>query len=150
VPSRTVFLTALIVLLVATLAGAQERVGDPTLYPDPTLTPGDIRTTDPADICGVRQPRNVPVSVKREVYRLYGFPYPQPPGAVEVDHFIPLELGGSNDIKNLWLQATVPCPGFHEKDRVETYLHAQVCKTHLMTLHAAQDAIRTDWVRDLA
>ena len=30
-----------------------------------------------------------------------------------------LELGGSNDIKNLWPEAALPTPGFHEKDAVE-------------------------------
>jgi 5-methylcytosine-specific restriction endonuclease McrA len=44
--------------------------------------------------------RNVPVEMKREVYEEYGVTS-HDPGDYEVDHLIPLELGGSNSIKNL-------------------------------------------------
>jgi hypothetical protein len=51
-------------------------------------------------------------------------------GDYEVDHLLPLEVGGSNDIKNRWPQPTeklgVPM-GAHAKDRLENYLHRQVC-----------------------
>jgi len=62
----------------------------------------------------------------------------------EVDHFIPLELGGSNDIKNLWLEPAEPKPGFHEKDIVENCLHYQVCFGN-ESLQKAQEEIRSDW-----
>ena len=48
-------------------------------------------------------------------------------GEYEVDHLISLELGGSNDISNLWPEAANPKPGFHKKDSVDNYLHDQVC-----------------------
>ena len=53
------------------------------------------------------------------------------PGQYEVDHLVSLELGGSNDIANLWPELASPKPGFHEKDKVENYLHAQVCSALL-------------------
>jgi hypothetical protein len=90
--------------------------------------------------------RNVPDSVHKMVFVEYGLSPTQPQGAYEVDHFIPLELGGSNDIKNLFPEAAEPRPGFHEKDLVENYLHKQVCDGH-MTLEDAQNAIRTDWYK---
>ena len=71
--------------------------------------------------------------------------YPQPPGAYEVDHFIPLALGGANDIANLFPEAAAPTPGFHEKDIVEVFLQEQVCSGHA-TLAAAQRQISTDWL----
>ena len=64
-----------------------------------------------------------------------------------MDHFIPLELGGSNDIANLWPEPATPTPGFHEKDKVEIALHNEVCKAHTMTLEEAQRVIATDWLK---
>jgi|CZKU01.1.fsa_nt_gi hypothetical protein len=115
--------------------------------PDPTCTPGAVMTTDLAVICGQStQPRrNVPASVHREAFTDYGYAYPQARGAFEVDHLIPLELGGDNIIANLWPEPAEPHPGFHEKDRVENYLHRQVC-SGAMSLADAQRQIATDWV----
>lgn len=45
--------------------------------------------------------RSVPAEVSREVYREYGI-VERTPGEFEVDHLVPLEAGGSNDIANLW------------------------------------------------
>ncbi len=81
-----------------------EKAGDASLYPNPVLTPGDVFDVDAATICvsGYSSSvRDVPLLEKKQVYVEYGVSYPQPTGAYEVDHFIPLEIGGSNDIKNL-------------------------------------------------
>jgi hypothetical protein len=75
-----------------------------------------------------------------------GISYPQPRGAYEVDHLIPLELGGDNTIANLWPEAADPVPGFHEKDKVENYLHRQVC-SGAMGLTDAQRQIASDWLK---
>jgi hypothetical protein len=59
----------------------------------------------------------------------------------ELDHLIPLELGGSNDLSNLWVEAgPVPNP----KDAVEHRLHNEVCAGQI-TLHLAQERIAADW-----
>jgi hypothetical protein len=123
------------------------KVGSSFLYPDPQFTPGDVLTTDTSAVCKSgysSSVRNVPVSEKRQVYQEYGISYPEPQGTYEVDHFISLELGGSNDIKNLWPEPADPKPGFHEKDAVENYLHEQVCNG-TMPLTEAQKEISTDW-----
>jgi hypothetical protein len=88
--------------------------------------------------------RNVPERVKRAVYARYGIAT-HTRGQYEVDHLISLELGGSNSIRNLWPEAAQPRPGFHEKDRVENYLHARVCDGQ-MTLRRAQRLIATNWL----
>ena len=88
--------------------------------------------------------RNVPYSEKDQAYAEYGIQY-HSPGQYEVDHLIPLELGGSNDIANLWPEAASPKPGFHEKDQVENYLHDQVC-SGAMSLQDAQTQIATNWL----
>ena len=51
--------------------------------------------------------RNVPAQMKREVYREYGITS-HGSGDYDVDHLIPLELGGSNSIKNLGRNPTEP------------------------------------------
>jgi len=72
-------------------------------------------------------------------------------GDYELDHVISLELGGSPaDPKNLY-----PEPynntmndidyGAHSKDKVENYLHKQVCNGEI-TLAEAQKEISTNWV----
>ena len=88
--------------------------------------------------------RNVPAAEKREVYTEYNIATHQS-GQYEVDHLISLELGGSNDIANLWPEAADPQPGFHQKDLVENYLHKQVCDGAI-SLQEAQKEIATNWL----
>lgn len=116
--------------------------------PDPSCTPGARLRVSAAQVCRrgySRRVRNVPQSVKERVYDEYGITS-HSAGQYEVDHLISLELGGSNSIRNLFPEAALPRPGFHEKDMLENRLHAKVCAGK-MTLKAAQRAIRTNWVR---
>ncbi len=116
--------------------------------PDSACTPGAIFADATVDqICTPGYSatvRNVPDSVKQQVYVEYGI-IQHSPGQYEVDHLIPLELGGSNDIANLWPQPAEPRPGFHEKDRLENYLHDQVCGG-AMPLQEVQAEIANDWL----
>jgi hypothetical protein len=118
-------------------------------YPDGSCTPGAVFpdvTAQQTCVSGyTKTVRNVSTSLKKQVYREYGLAYPPPYGSYEADHFIPLTLGGSNDIANLFPEAASPIPGFHQKDIVENYLHEQVCAGKV-SLTAAQRAIATDWV----
>jgi hypothetical protein len=106
-----------------------------------------VLTTDASIICtagyasGVR---DVSTATKEQVYAEYGVSYPQPLGAYEVDHFIPLEIGGSNDIKNLWLEPATPTPGFHQKDQFENFEHGQVCNGTI-SVAEAQSRTASDW-----
>jgi hypothetical protein len=115
--------------------------------PDPGCTPGAVMTTDLGVVChqSTRSRRHVDPAVHRWVYSEYGFAFPQPPGRFEVDHLVPLELGGANGVENLWPQPASPTPGFHEKDLVENYLHDEVCFGR-MPLEQAQRAIARDWI----
>jgi len=124
------------------------KAGPDSYYPNPEQTPGDVVTTDEKVVCEpgyAGSVRHVTRSEKVMVYGWYGLSFPQAKGAYEFDHFISLELGGSNDPKNLWPEPAEPTPGFHEKDVVENYLHHEVCVTHSITLLEAQREIRTDW-----
>ncbi len=117
--------------------------------PDPACTPGAIFpdvTREQTCVSGyTKTVRNVSTSLKKKVYAEYGIAYPPPFGSYEADHFIPLTLGGSNDIANLFPEAAEPKPGFKEKDLVENYLHQKVCAGDI-SLSAAQRAIATNWV----
>ena len=116
-------------------------------FPDPACTPGAVFPVIEEDICVkgyTRRVRYVTAKTKSLVYQEYGITS-HVKGEYEVDHFIPLELGGSNDLKNLWPEPAEPRPGFHEKDKVENYLHQQVCEGQ-MTLKDAQKQIQTDWL----
>ncbi len=116
--------------------------------PDSACTPGAIFTNaTQQEICTygyTRSVRNVPFSEKDQVYAEYGI-FHHSPGQYEVDHLVPLELGGNNDIANLWPEAAYPQPGYHEKDRIENYLHDQVC-SGAMSMKEAQTEIATNWL----
>jgi hypothetical protein len=107
------------------------------VFPDATVsqicTPGYTSTV-----------RNVPPDLKDQVYAEYGITSHQP-GEYEVDHLVPLEVGGSNDISNLWPQPAEPRPGFHEKDMLENYLHDQICSGQ-MNLQKAQTDVASNWI----
>lgn len=116
--------------------------------PDSACTPGAIfSNVGQQEICQsgyASSVRNVPTSEKDQAYNEYGIIH-HLSGQYEVDHLISLELGGSNDIANLWPEAASPTPGFHQKDQVENYLHDQVCSGTL-SLNEAQAEIATNWL----
>lgn len=116
--------------------------------PDSACTPGAIfANATVQQICTdgyASSVRNVPFSEADQAYAEYGI-YHHYSGQFEVDHLVALELGGSNDIANLWPEASSPTPGFHQKDEVENYLHDQLC-SGAMSLKDAQYEIATNWL----
>ena len=117
--------------------------------PNRTLTPGETFsgvTAQQVCVSGyARSVRNVLPAQYVAVYGSYGIPYPEPSGTYELDHLIPLELGGDNANHNLWPEPAQPVPGFHEKDQLENYLHDAVCGGR-MALTDAQSGIASDWI----
>jgi len=89
--------------------------------------------------------RNVPESVKFAVERAYGMPPRHYGHSIEIDHIVSLELGGSNDIANLYPEPGTGTASYHAKDQLENRLHDMVCNGE-MTLRAAQRGIAGDWV----
>jgi hypothetical protein len=68
------------------------------------------------------------------------------PSDFELDHLISLELGGApRDAANLWPEPLAGDLNARQKDRVENFLHAQVC-SGARSLPEAQRLIATDWV----
>jgi hypothetical protein len=73
------------------------------IVPDPTLTPGAVRTTDAGEICasGTRAMRHWSRERDDRIMAEYGLP-PGPHPDYEIDHLIPFGIGGSDDDRNLW------------------------------------------------
>jgi hypothetical protein len=66
-------------------------------------------------------------------------------GAYELDHIIPLSLGGNpRKLSNLQLQPWDGEHGAWRKDRLEVRLHQMVCGERL-GLYEAQACIANDW-----
>ena len=117
--------------------------------PDVSITMGDVRTSNKQDICftATSTVRNVPESEKKAVYKEYNVTNNRSvcSQGLEVDHLISLELGGSNDIKNLWPQSYCGQWNAHDKDKLENELHRQVCAGKI-TVIDAQQCISTNWI----
>jgi len=130
--------TALLLLLALT-----QTCHANALLPDPRCTPGQATWDTLEVVCTQRTTnvRNVPEARKRAVLKSYGA-HRGKAGDLEIDHLVPLELGGTNSQNNLWPQ---PAPLYHSKDRLENELHALVCAGE-MELTQAQHDIETDWV----
>jgi len=139
------------------LAQAAERAQG-NLFPDHTLTPGRVLSVDVATVCrsgyarSVRPKGNEWRRLKDEAYERYGLPRGhrsrvgangRREAAYEVDHLVPLELGGDpTSILNLWPE---PIDSAKQKDQVEDALHRKVCSGQ-MTLSDAQRRIEENWM----
>jgi hypothetical protein len=64
----------------------------------------------------------------------------------ELDHLIPISLGGTNDPENLWPLPANKDVGPAEKKALDQKLHQMVCDKTIK-LKDAQDAIKKDWVK---
>lgn len=153
-------LCALIFCAAAVSAGG--ALADPTspaIVPNPAVTPGVARPLATDQVCSTKwghDQRAVTAAMKAQVFEAYDiriprdggrYSFPKLPGggsAYEVDHLISRELGGADDVKNLWPEPYMGAWNAHDKDRVENRLHVEVCAGHL-TLDRAQQEIRTDW-----
>lgn len=163
--AAVVILTVVIAAIGPTIA-AKEIANDPgqtcwvheKKYPDPSpnCTPGSTndqvvnQSTIAHTICVGRwtddqRPTFNTTSKGKRLMRVYGLKEPR--GSYELDHLVPLELGGANDDRNLWPEAYEPKPGAREKDRIETWLKLQVCPPReALSLVDAQIAVRECWM----
>jgi hypothetical protein len=82
--------------------------------------------------------------MRDEVFREYGIADGER-NKYEIDHLVPVELGGANNIKNLWPEPFDGEWGSAIKDRLENELHRMVCAGEI-SLRDAQEQIRTNWI----
>jgi hypothetical protein len=145
-----------ILLCIALVATATSAIGKDLTLPDSTLTPGVARTLSIKTICTTkwgRDARHVTAAMKRQVFENYGLSGNDDASCVrdtsgrrcEIDHLISRELGGADDVKNLWPQpyGTKPWNAVL-KDRVENRLHKEVC-AKTISLRQARKEIKNDW-----
>jgi hypothetical protein len=151
--SRVRAISAGVMLIVAFATITAIRAAD---LPNPEYTPGkaEPRLTV-SKLCArgftTKSWRHVSASAKHRAYANYGLQNHKgdcaaSPEGCEVDHLISLEIGGSNEVSNLWPQAYGSSPwNAHVKDDLENHLHKLVCDG-TMSLEEAQVAIKTDWI----
>jgi hypothetical protein len=150
-------------LLVMATAHAQDSTT--RVFPEFQLTPGGLDDSlTPQYLCShsTSDRRLVPLPLRKEVFATYGVSFDDRSG-YEVDHFVPLFLGGVNTCEskatcNLWPQphqkvySQVAPWGSETKDKLETRVYNTMCnrKTHKAVkdaqwLHDAQQAMMRDW-----
>ncbi len=136
------------IIIISTLGSAWAESG----LPDAALTPGVTRALTLQQICATKwgkDARAVTEAMKEQVFAAYQIApaaqhLPNGKSAYEIDHLISRELGGADDVKNLWPQPYTGSWNAHLKDRVENRLHVEVCAGRL-ALDAAQREIAVDW-----
>jgi Protein of unknown function (DUF3761) len=90
--------------------------------------------------------RNVSQTEKFAVEREYGMAATYYGYSIEIDHIVPLELGGSNSIANLFAEPGSGRANYHVKDEAENRAKDWVCEGRL-SLKAARRGFATDWER---
>ena len=129
--------TAILILLLAVIACSG-------VLPDTTKTPGD---TVPGimlmDLCNPEflSPQPVTIPTIKKVMLLYKIP-PAVMNAYVYDQLIPVNLGGSADVKNVWPQTKIFAD---KKDRLELKLNWMVCNAKL-SIKEARYIIKFDWL----
>ncbi|MCS7024264.1 MAG: zf-HC2 domain-containing protein [Bryobacteraceae bacterium] len=130
------------------LAALLESRRPPGPLPDPRLTPGAARILPRQQVCSMVKPpgaRAVSQALADQVFRQYGIGKPRP-GAYELDYLISPELGGLDDIQNLWPQPYSEGEwNSRVKDALEEHLRRLVCDGRL-ELATAQREIAKDWI----
>lgn len=135
------------------LAAGVSLAGD---VPDLNMTPGAVRAgLTKAKICSTKwgkDERHVTDAMKRKVFQLYGYSgyddarcVPAGKRTCEIDHLISRELGGADEVKNLWPQAYGTSPwNAILKDKLENRLNKEMCAGKI-SLKAARDMLVHDW-----
>lgn len=111
----------------------------------PVSAPGVIASTDQVEVCGIvngltysKRHRQTSQELKAAVRKR-----DNAVSCGEIDHRVPLALGGADVLDNLWCQSG---PEFKLKDALETNVWKQVCHAHSMALTEAQAVfLAPDW-----
>lgn len=117
------------------------------LLPNPKITPGATRTVSLAELCSLvpsAAVQAIPSSTGQTVFGKYGIGDPKP-GSYELDHLIDAELGGSDDLGNLWPQPYSTVWNARVKDALEEHLHELVCQRQI-SLSTAQHDVSKNWI----
>jgi hypothetical protein len=123
--------------------------------PDRQCTPGAYNPTAPANVFGAKKFTTkclrdciTDSSQKKTTYSAYHI---KQNSSCELDHLVPLEMGGADSLDNIWPQCGKTPSGKNYKDikdRVESYLAIQVLMG--MDLDVARKGIASDWTQYIA
>jgi hypothetical protein len=134
-----------VLLACAAIALGAMACGSPPATSAASLDPRVTQETLTSTVCtrgwtaSVRPPVSITEPIKRE---LVATEYPG--GRLSdyvLDHRVPLELGGSSDRSNLWLQTITDAK---HKDEVETFENHEACAGHV-SLAEAQQQTAVNW-----
>src|SRR5207302_10672657 len=123
------FVVVVVLLIVVGLLLGLAHADD--AVPNPALTPGIARTDiTQANICATKwgkDARHVTAAMKRQVFASYGFVNgnKDPRCPCEIDHLVSRELGGADDMRNLWPQSYNGSWNAHLKDKLENRLNQE-------------------------
>ena len=160
----TVLLACGATLLIAPALGTKISVGPTILFgqrtkmsgcrqgpePDRRCSPGAYyRRLTKRVICSssfhTGDVRDVSETTRHEIEAEYGMAVRNYGRALEIDHIVALELGGSNDPANLFPERRNAHPGYPAKDRLENRAHDLVCSGSIR-LRVVQRRMATDWI----
>lgn len=122
--------------------------------PDPKLTPGDTWISSRNDVCNPSDSQAAKEVLGKLRYRVllnYGLGGDDHagvcagPNGCAIDHLISSELGGSDDIRNLWPLPNDGPWNMTDKQRLTKELRARVC-AGAMPLAQAQSMLASDWI----
>lgn len=121
--------------------------------PDPACTPGSVGSTDVNTVCApkfasTRRPAARYTDPAKTTAMLAYRMIPGDRKRIEYDHLVPLALGGSNDVSNLWPQISdlSLVDERNSKDGVEQRVWNAVCRDRKVGLVAAQEAMARNWM----
>jgi hypothetical protein len=140
--SAPTFLTVFLAAFLAAPALAAE-------VPDDAMTPGVWREEiGRHEVCATKwgkDVRHVTKAMKDQAYLEYHTTRKAcSPKGCEVDHRFPRDLGGADDIRNLWPQPYAGKWNAHMKDRLEARAKREVCSGAL-SLQEARSWFEGDW-----
>ncbi len=119
------------------------------LLPNRSLTPGAVRNVALADLCQVVDDDDldpvVSVPTQKTIFSEYGIPPEQSRVNFQMDYLINPQLGGVDDVRNLWPQPYSSEWNARAKDELERHLHQMVCD-HKIELADAQREIAENWI----
>lgn len=115
---------------------------------NPTVTQFNIQQT----IClkgwtaTIRPPVSYTNPLKKKLMAQAGIPWSQAK-SYELDHHVPLEAGGNpSSLQNLALQSYIAKPwNAHLKDKLENFIHRQICNGHLTLAQGEAVFMTPDW-----
>lgn len=123
--------------------------------PDPKCTPGAYNPTVPEAVFGSKKFTTKCVrdcltdgAKKKTMYKSYGI---KQNASCELDHLVPLEMGGADSLDNIWPQCGQAPSGKDYKaikDQVESYLAIKVIQG--MDIATARKGIASDWTQYIA